>query len=165
MRWLSLGAVLLYTGCSGDTVDPVVDAAVMGDTAVVGDTAVMGDTAVVGADAAPDGPLDPGPFCDPQPIFDQKCAVAGCHDSSTSIAGLDLSRVGDGASFVGDPANPDGMCDGDADRIDRDSFANSLILRKLTDPTVCGNRMPLRGQTIEADEVTCIAGWLGNAPR
>lgn len=105
--------------------------------------------------------------CDAQPIFDRSCALAGCHDSVTAPAGLDLSTVGTGAALIGRPsgsADVGGACTGVAPIVDPGAPENSLILLKLSGAPPCGSAMPLVGM-LQPGERECIEGWVNAAVR
>src|SRR5262249_25953466 len=75
--------------------------------------------------------------------FRTTCATMGCHSTDSMTANLDLESPGIVARLSGKPATTVPCFDqtllvaGDPSR--------SLVYRKLTDPPVCGQRMPLTG--------------------
>ncbi|MEM9189271.1 MAG: hypothetical protein AAGF12_08850 [Myxococcota bacterium] len=117
-------------------------------------------------DAQPDGSAvdaSKPTVCDPTPIFQQSCALAGCHDSETAVASLDLTTPGDGSQFLRAAAS-DGVCgDVGIPLIDPANPALSLMTVKLLDTVPCGTRMPLPS-ALSAGDIGCIEDWVGAVP-
>lgn len=111
-----------------------------------------GDDGKAEADEADDGNL----ACDVPLLFEERCGGDTCHGGGdSSAAGLDLISAGveervSGATgqscggIVADPANPE----------------NSLLYEKIADEPECGARMPLVGEPLSEDEITCVRDWI-----
>lgn len=94
--------------------------------------------------------------CDIPKLFEDRCGGGICHgDGGSTAAGLDLTSPGveqrvsgaAGSGCVGvlaDPANPEA----------------SLLYTKVLDAPTCGSRMPLTGEPLTADELTCMRDWI-----
>jgi hypothetical protein len=94
--------------------------------------------------------------CDIPKLFEQRCGNESCHGNGDSMAaGLDLTspdveeRVSGapGSACVGvlaDPADPEA----------------SLLYTKLLDTPTCGARMPVTGEPLTEDELTCMRDWI-----
>lgn len=102
-------------------------------------------------DAQPDDPA----FCDVPQLFVDRCGSSACHNGETAAGGLDLTspdveqRVSGVAGnncigLLADPANPEA----------------SLLYTKLSDAPNCGARMPLTGEPLTDDEMTCMRDWI-----
>lgn len=119
---------------------------------------------------------DPSPTagCDPQvfytgtfdrvqrQIFDRSCAVSGCHDSQSQMAGLLLESGASLTNLVGvDPLNSAALAAG-WKRITPGSTAASLLLRKLkTLPAGgYGDRMPRGRPRLNDTLITVIERWI-----
>ena len=95
-------------------------------------------------------------YCDVPQLFEERCGSAACHSNGDSAAaGLDLTSPGvedrvSGAAGINcmgvlaDPADPD----------------SSLLYTKLMDTPTCGARMPLTGEHLTEDEMTCVRDWI-----
>ncbi|MEM9190445.1 MAG: hypothetical protein AAGF12_14765 [Myxococcota bacterium] len=95
-----------------------------------------------------------------QEVFDQSCAMSGCHDPVTMATNLDLSNAGDGSQYVGQAAaTMGGACAGMGVLIDSANPDMSLFITKLEDAPSCGNRMPLIGSGLSNADRTCIEDW------
>ncbi|MFV8751746.1 nucleotide-binding protein [Nannocystaceae bacterium ST9] len=94
--------------------------------------------------------------CDIPRLFEERCGGSICHaDGESTAAGLDLVSPGveqrvagaPGSSCVGllaDPSDPEA----------------SLLYTKVTDAPGCGTRMPLNGEPLDEDELTCMRDWI-----
>jgi hypothetical protein len=90
-------------------------------------------------------------------IFTPVCAKAGCHAAGSSPSGLVLAAGQSYGNLVGRPAaensalarvapgNPDG---------------SYIILKLRGDPGITGERMPLGGPFLSADQIAGIAAWI-----
>jgi mono/diheme cytochrome c family protein len=90
-------------------------------------------------------------------IFTPVCAKAGCHAAGSSPSGLVLEAGQSYGNLVGRPAaentsisrvapgNPDG---------------SYIILKLRGDPNITGERMPLGGPYLSADQIAGIAAWI-----
>ncbi|WP_106094595.1 nucleotide-binding protein [Enhygromyxa salina] len=97
-------------------------------------------------------PLD----CDIPQLFVDRCGGSICHSAGESTAAsLDLTSPGvenrvsgvAGASCAGLLANP--------------AFPeDSLLYLKVGPSPACGSRMPIGGQTLNDDEVSCLRDWI-----
>jgi hypothetical protein len=123
--------------------------------AVVVATAVLGTAGCKNDDTGPTP--DPDPLmCDVPQLFVDRCGGEGCHGTEGSTAAnLDLVSPGvedrvsnaPGSSCAGILANP-----GDPEA--------SLLYTKLTDDPGCGARMPMSGEPLTDDEMTCVRDWI-----
>jgi hypothetical protein len=94
--------------------------------------------------------------CNIPAMFEEKCGGGICHSNGESTAaGLDLTSPGveqrvssaPGSGCVGvlaDPADPEG----------------SLLYTKVLDAPTCGSRMPLNGEPLTEDELSCMRDWI-----
>jgi hypothetical protein len=94
--------------------------------------------------------------CDIPKLFEDHCGGGICHsDGESTAAGLDLTSPGveqrvsnvAGAGCMGilaDPANPEG----------------SLLYTKVSDAPTCGTRMPLNGDPLTEDQLSCMRDWI-----
>lgn len=89
-------------------------------------------------------------------IFKPRCAQSGCHASRSPAAGLDLLSPGIAERVVGVASR---TC---ADRllVDPNDPSRDFFMEKLDPLPECGNRMPLIGKPLSADEVTCVRAWV-----
>jgi uncharacterized membrane protein len=96
-----------------------------------------------------------------QPIFTQRCAFAGCHDSHTRIADLDLSAGNAHAHLVNVPS----VLDPGWIRVVPGDPARSLLYRKISEenPPV-GSRMPPGGRLTD-EQITLIRLWIEQGAR
>jgi hypothetical protein len=114
-----------------------------------------GEEAEVGAEVGEDEPMDQL-RCDIPVLFEERCGGSVCHSNGDSTAaGLDLTspdveeRVSGapGTACVGilaDPADPEA----------------SLLYTKVSGTPTCGARMPLTGDPLTEDELTCMRDWI-----
>jgi hypothetical protein len=94
--------------------------------------------------------------CDIPKLFEDHCGGGICHsDGESTAAGLDLTTPGveervsgvPGAGCVGilaDPADPEA----------------SLLYTKVSDAPTCGTRMPLNGEALTEDQLSCMRDWI-----
>ncbi len=127
LRWMTL-LILLLPGCSDQ-----------------------------GDETTPAGPnVEPITFAGTiQPIFNQSCAVAGCHDTGSSSAGLVLAAGSSYANLVGVPSQRHAPLL----RVkagEPDSSAIYLLLQGTRSP-----RMPLGGQ-LPTDKIEDVATWIAD---
>jgi hypothetical protein len=103
--------------------------------------------------------------CDGFAILKLKCSGGPCHDQQNSSPGslsnfvLDESTA---AAFAGEESDQCASSD-NSPVFDPDNPAASLVVKKITATTACGNRMPL-GATTQAltdAELTCVKTWIG----
>jgi hypothetical protein len=91
----------------------------------------------------------------PERIFTPKCGGSGCHSPPDPANGLDLVSPGVAQRVVDHAAK---MCLGNlADPTDPEG---SVIVQKLGDSPPCGERMPLHGDKLSEDDITCIKVWI-----
>jgi mono/diheme cytochrome c family protein len=90
-------------------------------------------------------------------IFTPVCAKAGCHAAGSSPSGLVLAAGQSYGNLVGRPANEntslDRVAPGNPD-------ASYIILKLRGDPSITGERMPLGGPYLSADQIAGIAAWI-----
>ncbi len=91
-----------------------------------------------------------------QPIFDQYCAVAGCHAGDIVAEGLDLSPGRSRASLVEIMArqNPN------VPLVTPLNPTNSYLITKLTSDGQSGRRMPLNAPALGESELDIIRTWI-----
>jgi hypothetical protein len=94
--------------------------------------------------------------CEIPKLFEDHCGGGICHsDGESTAAGLDLTSPGveqrvsgvSGAGCTGilaDPAHPEA----------------SLLYTKVSDAPSCGARMPLNGDPLTEDELSCMRDWI-----
>lgn len=94
-------------------------------------------------------------------IFDESCAISGCHLGPAAKNGLDLSeemafgklvnaRSTDAPPFV---------------LVKPGDSQNSYLIKKITgSPDIKGDRMPRRGAALTADQIKVIADWIDSMP-
>jgi hypothetical protein len=104
------------------------------------------------------------PSCEPslesvhQNILIPKCSAEGCHASSESAAGLDLSASADLiAELVSVPA---GTCEGWVRIVPGDPSASFFNHKLVNEAPECGTRMPPGPNGLDAAEIACIEGWI-----
>jgi len=90
-------------------------------------------------------------------IFTPVCAKAGCHAAGSSPSGLVLEAGQSYGNLVGRPAAENSTLDrvspGNPDR-------SYLILKLRGDPSITGERMPLGGPYLSAEQIEGIAAWI-----
>jgi hypothetical protein len=91
-----------------------------------------------------------------QPIFDQYCAVAGCHAGDVVAEGLDLSAGNARASLVEVMArqNPD------VPLVTPLNPTNSYLVTKLVSTGQAGKQMPLAAEPLGQSELDIIRTWI-----
>ena len=104
--------------------------------------------------------MEPGEVslsADIQPIFTASCAIAGCHDASTSSAELVLTDDQAYSQLVDVTSTQDAtkkrVAPGDAE--------SSYLVIKLEDRGTVGSAMPL-GSTLSNEEIQRIKDWIDN---
>ena len=109
------------------------------------------------ADPLEQGSLQPTLASIQENIFDQSCAVPGCHTGSSPPMDLDLSSGEAESNLVGvdsrevpslkrvDPGNPD----------------DSYLVRKIEGaPGIVGGRMPLNRAPLSSEEIAVVRDWI-----
>lgn len=90
-------------------------------------------------------------------IFTPVCAKAGCHAAGSSPSGLVLEAGQSYGNLVGRPAAENSslarVSPGNPD-------ASYIILKLRGDPNITGERMPLGGPYLSADQIAGIAAWI-----
>lgn len=107
--------------------------------------------------SVPPRPTPPAELqCDIPSLFEVRCGGSICHSAGASTAaGLDLTSPGVEERVVGQPGK---SCAGTlAEPADPEG---SLLYRKLLDAPSCGARMPLNGEALSDDEMTCVRDWI-----
>lgn len=91
-----------------------------------------------------------------QPIFDQNCALAGCHSSGTASAGLVLAAGSAFDNLVGVPSSQQpGLS-----RVAIGNPDSSYLVRKLEGSGINGGRMPLNRAPLSAEQIASIRAWI-----
>lgn len=107
-------------------------------------------TEVVESEPEPE-PVD----CDIPELFVQRCNGEACHGGgASSAAGLDLISPNVEERIADVPGTD---CDGLL--ADLSNPRESLLYTKVTEP-LCGVRMPIGGEPLDEDELTCMEYWL-----
>lgn len=94
-------------------------------------------------------------------IFDNSCAVSGCHAGTNAGNGLDLTEEAAFSFLVNQPSR---------DRRDLmrvkpgDPTRSYLMMKLLGSPEIKGDRMPKRGRPLAQKELDIIAGWIRSLP-
>jgi hypothetical protein len=92
-------------------------------------------------------------------IFDQRCALSGCHVGSAAPFGLDLSEGKSFGNLVnvpsGEVTNLDRVEPGDPDR-------SYLMIKIEGGPGMVGQRMPFGQDPLSAEEIQAIRDWIAN---
>lgn len=123
--------------------------------------------------------LPAGSTCDPRTlfsgthdriqkqVFDQRCALSGCHDSQARAAGLLLEVGASRGNLVGiEPTNAAAAAAGwkrvDAPAPGVGNSATSLLLAKVTGdlPAGFGSRMPYQRRPLAAQEIELLRLWV-----
>jgi hypothetical protein len=103
----------------------------------------------------PEPEPEPELQCDIPELFVQRCNGATCHGGGdSSAAGLDLISPN-----VEDRVSGASGTDCDAPLADLSRPKQSLLYTKVTEPT-CGVLMPIGGEPLDEDELTCMEYWI-----
>jgi hypothetical protein len=99
----------------------------------------------------------------PRDILEPRCATSGCHDGSSSVAGLDLS----GEDLALRLYDVESMgCAGER-LIDAENPDESYLLERVSDAPSCGGEalpsMPLGEDPLTAEEQDCLREWIREA--
>jgi hypothetical protein len=86
-------------------------------------------------------------------LLAKRCATAGCHDSTSSAAGLDLG-AGSRERLTGKAASG-----GAGVLIAPNDAAASILYQKVTASPPFGGRMPF-GAPLEESEMDCLRRWI-----
>jgi mono/diheme cytochrome c family protein len=90
-------------------------------------------------------------------IFTPVCAKAGCHATGSAPSGLVLEAGQSYGNLVGHAASENSALA----RVAPGNPDASYIVRKLRgDPDITGERMPLGGPYLTADQIAGIAAWI-----
>lgn len=90
-------------------------------------------------------------------IFTPVCAKSGCHAAGSAPSGLVLEAGQSYGNLVGHPAAENSSLD----RVSPGNPDGSYIILKLRgDPRITGERMPLGGPYLSADQIAGIAAWI-----
>jgi mono/diheme cytochrome c family protein len=90
-------------------------------------------------------------------IFTPVCAKAGCHAAGSAPSGLVLEAGQSYGNLVGRPASENTSLA----RVSPGNPDVSYIILKLRgDPNITGERMPLGGPYLSADQIAGIAAWI-----
>jgi len=95
-------------------------------------------------------------------VFDQSCALSGCHDSQTRAANLLLEVGASHANLVDATPTTPAAVDLGWKRVAPGDAATSLLYRKITGELGAGlgERMPLRGRPLSARLVEILRAWI-----
>jgi mono/diheme cytochrome c family protein len=90
-------------------------------------------------------------------ILTPVCAKAGCHAAGSSPSGLVLEAGQSYGNLVGHASAENGTLD----RVSPGNPDRSYIILKLRgDPSITGERMPLGGPYLSAEQIEGIAAWI-----
>lgn len=92
---------------------------------------------------------------DIQPIFNNSCAVSGCHNT-TAEAGLNLSQGVAYANIV----NVDSTQVPSKKRVLPNDAQNSYLVEKIEDRQSVGSRMPLNQNALSGTQIQNIRNWI-----
>jgi len=111
--------------------------------------------AITGCSSEPEQPPD-ALECDIPRLFEDRCGGSICHGAGESTAAdLDLTSPGVEGRVSGVPG---GSCAGIlADSADP---VGSLLYQKVEHAPTCGARMPINGDPLTEDEMTCLRDWI-----
>ncbi|WP_375768174.1 IPT/TIG domain-containing protein [Archangium gephyra] len=100
---------------------------------------------------------------DVQPLFTRDCASAGCHNTSSAAAALDLSSGKARAELVGVPSSAPGCAPAVRVLACRPQRSQSVLLDKVlatsTNPACAGSAMP-KGAPLTAAEKQLLVDWV-----
>lgn len=92
-----------------------------------------------------------------QPLFDDSCALGGCHAPPQVQLALDL-RVG--KSYASLISVPSSEC-ADRPRVEPGNPGNSYLLDKLNGVSLCdGAQMPLNGDPLSPEQIALVSDWI-----
>ncbi len=92
-----------------------------------------------------------------QPIFDQSCALAGCHSSGSAAGGLVLAAGSAINNIVGVPSSQQPALN----RVASGDPENSYLVRKIEGTSgISGGRMPLNRSPLSAAQIASIRTWI-----
>lgn len=103
---------------------------------------------------------DPSLAQDIQPIFNNSCALSGCHNSAAS-AGLNLTREQAYADLV----NVAALQGSNNIRVVPYSAKDSYLVIKLEDRQETGSRMPLGGPRLSQNKILNIRNWINRGAK
>jgi hypothetical protein len=155
-RWTAARALALcvaaLTGCPG-TIDEEMFRASREGGSRTDATATEGG----GGDLCPSGVTDVQ-----RDLLVPKCATAGCHTTMDRVSGLDLESPNLGSRLIGVRASMTGSCANRSLVTINGATVEGVLLGKLTDPAVCGLRMPIGRGTVPltTQEIACLAAYL-----
>jgi hypothetical protein len=89
-------------------------------------------------------------------IFKNRCGTAGCHVQG-GTGQPDLVSADVSARLI-DQSSSSKACGGNV--YVSTSGEDSLLLQKLEANPPCGSPMPLTGDKLKADELSCISAWV-----
>ncbi len=95
-------------------------------------------------------------------VFDRSCALSGCHDSQTRMAGLLLEVGASRSNLVGVTPTTTAAADLGWNRVTPGDAATSLLFRKLSGDLGAGlgERMPLRRRALPSRLVEIVRLWI-----
>lgn len=90
-------------------------------------------------------------------VFNQSCALSGCHAGGTAAAGLNLSAGQAHANIVGIPS----LMSPDRVRVHAGNPDESFLLIKVEGSLgMVGSRMPLGREPLSAEKIALLRGWI-----
>ncbi len=107
--------------------------------------------AVTKAQEIPDAVLD---------VFDESCALSGCHSGAKSAAGLNLSEE----FAMGALVNQRSKKSGDKVLVVPANPARSYLIMKLRGTEIKGAKMPKGSASLSESAITAIESWVASLP-
>jgi hypothetical protein len=102
-----------------------------------------------------------GGDCDAFAILQASCNGGSCHGDGSSFTNFAANEA-EAESFAGQQSAFCGTQD-NAPIFNPDNPSTSLVIKKITNTSTCGGRMPAGAttQVITPDEVACLEEWIG----
>jgi len=86
------------------------------------------------------------------------CDGANCHGAGSGLGNFAESEE-DAKSFIGVEGTV--TCGGKGPLIDPDNPSASILVQKVTPTKPCGAQMPLTGDKLTDDQISCLQEWIG----
>ena len=107
------------------------------------------------------GSDDPGtePDCDGFEILKTSCGSAGCHGPGSGVGNW-AESLEDAQTFIDSEPVTAGCGSVDAVLIDTENPAESLIIQKVDGAPPCGGAMPIVGDKLTDEQISCVQEWM-----
>ena len=96
-----------------------------------------------------------------QPVFNQNCALSGCHTGASPSQGLNLSSGQAYSNIVNVPSSQMSLLN----RITPFKPADSYLIRKIKGQGITGSRMPLNRQPLSSETITKFETWVNEGAK